>query len=177
MKDQLRQKTQEHATLVNVYNEELQREVHHKTLSLHEKASSLEEANQEVSSINEELKSLIDELQHVLQTVHDQNKTIQSQSDHIQAINAGLEAAILEKTDILTEQNERLKAYAYINSHKVRAPLARILVLTTLIKAEKERELVDTYFTMLRDSAKELVVILREMNTILVEAGYFTENH
>jgi hypothetical protein len=172
---ELLQKTQEHTTLLNAYNEELKTEVERTTLTLHEKARSLEAANQEITSMNEELTSLVDELQQVLNTVHEQNETIRCQSEEIYAINAGLEAAILEKTRLLTEQNERLRSYAYINSHKVRAPVARILGLSTLIKAETDKSLTVEYHHLLSESAKELDKIIREMNTILVDAGYYSE--
>lgn len=83
----------------------------------------------------------------------------------IREINLTLEDRIAERTRLLKEKNEKLKAYMHSNSHVVRAPLARILGLAdsfdTLTQEEVE---LDFIIENIYNSAQELDDAIREIN-------------
>lgn len=51
----------------------------------------------------------------------------------ITELNTNLEKKVQERTESLAKRNERLEAYANYNSHVLRAPIVRLLGLTTLL--------------------------------------------
>lgn len=69
-----------------------------------------------------------------------QKKEIESQSELIKSINASLEGIVKERTIELERRNKALEEYAFITAHKLRAPLASILGLVSLIQRIKLNE-------------------------------------
>ncbi|MEH0154811.1 response regulator [Limibacter armeniacum] len=69
---------------------------------------------------------------------------------------------------ILSTKNEALDKYCYMNSHKLRAPLCRILGLVDLIErsGDNNRELLDK----LKESADDLDGVTKEINLVLSNA-------
>ncbi len=106
----------------------------------------LSEKNREIASLNEQL-SLMN--QQLAQT------------------NEGLEEAVRQRTAELEKQNRQLTEYAFINSHLLRAPLARVLGLLQLIQLEdlpvRDKQLVEALFT----SANELDTLIRNISEML----------
>lgn len=65
-------------------------------------------------------------------------------------------------------QAEILKEYSFVNSHHVRAPLARVLGLIDLIEFENKRtDASSTALHKIKTDAEELDVILRKINTVI----------
>ena len=121
-------------------NENLSHEVEKRTLEL-------TFVNNELVSLNEELKS---------------------SNESIKELNEGLERMVKERTDKINDQLNQLSKYAHMNSHEVRAPLARMLGLMLLIKhhkitADEKAEMIN----MLYDSCNELDTVTKEMNRLL----------
>jgi signal transduction histidine kinase len=121
-------------------NENLSDEVEKRTIDL-------QDANNELLSLNEELKS---------------------SNESIKELNENLELMVKERTDKINGQLNQLSKYAHMNSHELRAPLARMLGLMQLIKhqavtADQKPELID----MLYRSSNELDTIVKEMNRLL----------
>ncbi len=117
-------------------------------------STSLEEL---VSERTNELTITIDEL-------HQANEELTSMND-------GLDLKVKDRTKELEERNYQLTEYAFINSHLLRAPLARILGLTDLIRLEstdpKTKELMDKMF----NSCEELDEIIKLMSTQLSDGS------
>ncbi len=94
--------------------------------------------------------------------IHDQKEALLSIQDQM----AGLLEA---RTKKLIEKNQDMIKYAYLNAHKARSPLARILGLVNLTKFEdlnaEEKRLY--YFKELKTNAKDLDAILREISAML----------
>ncbi|WKK77818.2 hypothetical protein QYS49_12435 [Marivirga salinae] len=111
---------------------------------------SLEEI---VSERTEELRSTIEELNHA--------------NEELTFMNDGLDLIVKNRTTELEERNYQLTEYAFINSHLLRAPLARVLGLTDLIRMEstdpRTKELMDKLF----NSCGELDEIIKLMSTQL----------
>lgn len=99
---------------------------------------------------------------------HDQLKAYASE---IQQINEQLEKRVIERTERLVYQNERLREYAFINAHLLRGPSARIqglisLLISGRLSKEDEQQALD----YLEVSGEELDKIIRKINRTL-EAG------
>lgn len=117
-------------------------------------SASLEEI---VSERTEELRSTVDELNHA--------------NEELTSMNDGLDLMVKNRTEELEERNYQLTEYAFINSHLLRAPLARILGLTDLIRMEstdpKTKGLMDKMF----NSCEELDEIIKLMSSQLSEGS------
>ncbi len=69
------------------------------------------------------------------------NEAIKMQAEEIRSINENLESLVRQRTHELEKKNQALEEYAFINAHKLRAPVASILGLIPIFKSlplEKE---------------------------------------
>jgi hypothetical protein len=93
--------------------------------------------------------------------------------EELRQINESLNLQVQHRTQALINQNKKLLQYAFLNAHKVRSPLARILGLVNLIGHEIElngngKELLKH----LNLSANELDDVLKEVRISLEEAEF-----
>lgn len=63
----------------------------------------------------------------------------------------------------IEEQHKKLKQIAYMQSHVIRAPLARVLGLVDLLKLEHDYQTHEQLLTHLENSAKELDEMIKEI--------------
>ena len=113
--------------------------------------------------------------------IQQQKKEISTQAEKLTVVNQevslmneNLEALVKDKVMKIVEQNEKLAAYSYHNSHLVRAPLARILGLTDLIQrgAISDKEL-NSVLVQIQDESRQLDTMIKNINLILHEnPGY-----
>ena len=118
---------------------------------------NLRDMNRQLQSKNEELKASEEELI--------------ASGEELKQINENLNNLVEHRTQTILDQNKKFVYHAFINAHKVRSPLARILGLVSLIGREVElnedgKELI----RRLNVSATELDDILREVKMNLDEA-------
>jgi signal transduction histidine kinase len=106
----------------------------------------LTDANNELLSLNEELKA---------------------SNDSIRLLNDNLEQMVKERTDRIQGQLGQLKRYAHMNSHELRAPLARMLGLLQLIKHENDVDQMKQLLDYLYITSNELDNVIKEMNHLL----------
>jgi hypothetical protein len=133
-----------------------------------------------LSQLQEELKQnarVMDELNtHLLQVnreVQHKNEQLQASEEELRQINENLNALVAHRTQALLKQNQKLLQHAFINAHKVRGPLARILGLVHLFDYEREcKENEKTLIDHLNLSAIELDKILQEVSLNLDEAEF-----
>jgi signal transduction histidine kinase len=107
---------------------------------------------QELTSANSELQTL--------------NEELISSNEEIKSLNENLERLIKERTEKINDQLSQLMKYAHMNSHEVRAPLARILGLMELLRRENnghDPELLDKLYL----SSEELDNVIKNMNQLL----------
>lgn len=118
--------------------------------------ADLTEKNNEIGTLNEELTSA---------------------NEQLADLNRNLEAAVRKRTHELEFQNQQLTEYAFINSHLLRAPLARILGLAHVITREvntlQEKELLHA----LEQSANELDQIIRKISELLYAGNNFSREN
>jgi GAF domain-containing protein len=121
--------------------------------------------------------------QAFLEQIRLQNKELHAQRLHIEEINRALKGSnetleehVQERTRKLEEQNAQLTEYAFINSHLLRAPLARILGVASIIaQAQDENKPVDPVLLHgLIRSGDELDEIIRTISKLLYEGKDFT---
>lgn len=96
-------------------------------------------------------------------------------SYRLKLTNEKLEKLVRERTDKITNQNQKLIDYAFRNAHNVRGPLARILGLVNLITIENKDTNTD-YVSRLSESSKELDSSIRTMSKLLEDEDLFEDD-
>lgn len=134
-------------------------------LALHQQ--ELQERSEEILVQQEELTTQNESLMIM-------NQQIAEQKAEIEILNTHLEVKIEERTqelqealDKLVSQNADLEQFAYIVSHNLKAPVAHILGLTSLLKLSSENKEEDEIAKRVRESAKNLEMVLSDLNHIL----------
>lgn len=110
-------------------------------------------------------KSGYERTQKKLQMQHDM---MAHQKEEIEVINNNLEQLIIDRTEKIKDQESRISHFAFINAHKVRSPLARIIGLLNLIDLDNDKDhAFKECLPKLRTNADELNEMLREVNSTL----------
>lgn len=133
---------------------------------LRENAREMELMNKDLLRINLEVKEKNEELRA-------SEEELTASGEELMRINENLNELVEDRTKALIAQNEILLEHAFVNAHKVRGPLARILGLVNLVGIEidmtpKGNELKNH----LDQSARELDEVLREVRTNLDKAEF-----
>lgn len=119
---------------------------------------ALQISNERVQNQNEEIQTQYEE--------------IQTQAEKIRLVNDNLELLVQQRTQDLERKNIALQEYAFINAHKLRSPLARILGLVNLahqIKIEGEGKDIIMH---LQKSAQELDTIVATIRKTIEKADF-----
>ena len=102
------------------------------------------------------------------ETLMEQTDQLYQQQIELNILRNNLEKIISGKIMESRTQAEILKEYSFVNSHHVRAPLARVLGLIDLIEFENKRtDASSTALHKIKTDAEELDVILRKINTVI----------
>ncbi len=100
---------------------------------------------------------------------HRSNKKIKSQKDELAQLNQDLEKEVVKRTKRILEQNDKIKDFAYHNSHHTRAPVSRLLGLIDLFEYNDgktdDKEIVE----MIKQQTEEVDQVIIRMNRILDE--------
>jgi tetratricopeptide (TPR) repeat protein len=107
--------------------------------------------------------------------IKEKNETLKSMNEEIQQINNNLEQTIKDRTEKILHQNEKLIKYAFINSHEIRGPLARVLGLLYLIGLENSKMKEDVSFRMLYEATSELDTVVKQASDLLESEDFFHE--
>jgi signal transduction histidine kinase len=99
----------------------------------------------------------------------EQNHQLYQQQEELNILRNNLEKIISGKIIESQYKAEILKEYSFVNSHHVRAPLARVLGLIDLIEVENGRSNASSAALLhkIKTDAQELDVILKKINTII----------
>ena len=99
----------------------------------------------------------------------EQNHQLYQQQEELNILRNNLEKIISGKIIESQYKAEILKEYSFVNSHHVRAPLARVLGLIDLIEVENRRNKASSAALLhkIKTDAEELDVILKKINTII----------
>lgn len=131
-------------------------------------------SKEEIAAQNEELVQSQEELASQRDTVEEQNhkleearKVIEVQHQILLEKNEGLEIEISKRTKELVDYNQQLEQFAFMSSHNLRAPIARILGLGNLLEIMTDEADVLKVKENLIASARELDRVVKDLNTIL----------
>lgn len=97
-------------------------------------------------------------------------EAIRIQDEEIRNINENLEKLVLERTIELERKNKALEEYAFINAHKLRAPVASILGLMNIFKTIRLDAEGSHIVNRLEDSTKKLDDIVAAITKVIEEA-------
>jgi len=121
----------------------------------------LHEQQEEISSQRDSLAIQNEKLEHANEIIEEQNKNIKLRNEN-------LEVQVERRTKELVEYNYKLEQFAFISSHNLRAPVARILGLGQLLELPITSELEQKVITeKIILTAKEVDRVVRDLNTIL----------
>ncbi|MBX2946834.1 MAG: hypothetical protein KF725_13450 [Cyclobacteriaceae bacterium] len=141
---------------ISAQNEEIS--AHNEQLSLQQKEIELQrnallQQNEELTAANT--------------TIHEQNLTIENINKDLKH---EVERQTLELRNAnaeLVEHNSRLKQFSYIVSHNLRAPVARILGLSSILKASQSKQETEEILNHITQAISDLDQVIRDINQIL----------
>jgi len=129
--------------------------------------SKIESNNQELYITQQQIAEQRDLVALHNQRLKEAQEIIESQNLELLNRNEGLEAEIEKRTRELMDYNQQLEQFAFIASHNLRAPIARILGLGNLLKVSNEPADEIPIKQSLINAAIELDHIVKDINTIL----------
>jgi len=140
---------------------------------LEELKAELQESMDKTNELNKDLMDVNREVQNKNEELRTSEEELLASGEELKQINENLNSLVEYRTQTIIEQNKKFVYHAFINAHKVRSPLARILGLVNLIGhemelSEKGRELLQH----LNLSANELDDVLGEVRKNLDDAEF-----
>lgn len=95
---------------------------------------------------------------------------VQFKNETIEKLNRELESKVEIRTKLLKEQNAKLKEYAFVNAHVLRAPVSRILGLVNLLIIRGTIKDDVEIIHHLEESSRELDNVVRNLSITLQES-------
>lgn len=92
--------------------------------------------------------------------------------DNAVRVNRNLEEEVCKRTKALSDQNQKIIEYHFINAHKLRAPVARILGLASLLQKSAITENNILVIQHLANAAQELDDTVHAIQQTLYAAEY-----
>lgn len=89
--------------------------------------------------------------------------------DTLQELNETLEIKVASRTKNIEKQNDKLREYAFMNSHLVRAPLANILGAIEHLEETKDISQIHKMSSIIKKSADDLDLVIKDVGKSLVE--------
>ena len=139
------------------------------------------EKNKRIQAQADKLKDVNAELQDLYHEVSEQNEKIKAQAHKltesnrsISDLNRSLELIVAEKTlelrttnEELVKHNNELLQFSYTVSHNLRGPVARLLGLSDLARAEENLVHARKWIDLMSKTASDLDTIIKDLNKIL----------
>jgi signal transduction histidine kinase/ligand-binding sensor domain-containing protein len=169
------------ATGMRVYNRRLIREKHRLEEKVIERTQELIRKQEEVIAQNQELHQLSDVLAANNENIIAQKEIIEKQNLLLHQAKNELEKKVEERTnelkianEELAQQNVQLEQFAFMTAHNLRAPVARLLGLTSLLEMNEIRDRQESeLLKRIKDSSQSLDDTIREISQILhIKKGF-----
>ncbi len=127
--------------------------------------------NQRIKQLLEEIRTKNIYLESQVSENRLMNDELNSLNEELMSVNESLEQAVADRTSTLQMQNNQLTEYAFINSHLLRAPIARILGLANIISTEVELQKDKQMLQALSATTEELDNIVRRISDVLYDSN------
>lgn len=101
-------------------------------------------------------------------------EAIQAQAEEIKSINENLEKLVKERTTELERKNKALEEYAFVNAHKLRAPVASILGLVPILDSIELSPLGKEVVSHLISSSEKLDSIVHSITAAIESVDDYT---
>jgi signal transduction histidine kinase len=137
---------------------------------------SLKQKEQELVRLNHELQVSEEKLNAKNEELHLTNEQLMTAYEEIKAHNDNLDELVKKRSKKIEEQLNLFHEYAFLNAHEIRAPLARILGLVSLLEYNEKKEVDVSLLSKLKESAIELDNVVRSLNRLL-EKGTFPRSN
>jgi signal transduction histidine kinase len=92
-----------------------------------------------------------------------QSEELQTLNESLKSLNNHLEDIVMERTKELQLKNEKLAEYTFINGHQLRAPVATMLGLCSLLDYSEEIQEKETIISKLKNEVKILDITIKEI--------------
>jgi len=179
--EELRKAESRAVEILAAQNEQLERQVQARTNEILAQNEEIASQNEEITSHNEQLLLHQNEIARQRNILVEKNakleeayKTIEAQHNEIQAKNkqlteeVNLQTRDLKKTNLeLIEQNSRLEQFAYIISHNMRAPMARLIGLSSLFQRATSDEEKSEIVSLMIKSTADFDNVIKDLSQIL----------
>lgn len=160
LSEKLRNSEAEKATLLSEQNQVLERTVHERTREILAQ-------NEEITAQNEEISLHNDKLIAATKVIAEQNLIIQEKNTEL-AIEIEKQTQDLKTANAeLTDHNNRLEQFAFVISHNLRAPMSRILGLSSILDFTKEPNEISQIAKLMMQSTHDLDRIIQDLTDIL----------
>jgi signal transduction histidine kinase len=187
--EQLRQVEIEKSDLLKNQNKKLELLVRERTDEILASNEEISAQNEEISTQNDEIMLINVHLTDQQQNIAQKNEQLESQNMELQQAKATIEqqqALLLLRVDELDNaisrqnedlkntnsemitQNSKLQQFAYIISHNLRAPIARLLGLSDLVERETKPKEKEKIIQLMRMASKELNEVITDIGEVLV---------
>ncbi|WP_291725817.1 tetratricopeptide repeat protein [Bernardetia sp.] len=97
------------------------------------------------------------------QVLHEQSEKLILQAEELRcsheeviAMNENLEDIVKQRNQEVLEKNKMLEEYAFINAHKLRAPVARLMGIMQIIELSKDTSEMEFYIQLCNEEIKDL---------------------
>jgi signal transduction histidine kinase len=158
--EQLRKSEEEKATIFLHQNQLLEKTVHDRT-------SEILAQNEEITAQNEEIGMHNEKLMEAKLIIEDQNILIQKKNDEL-AEEVNRQTQDLKQANAeLTEHNARLEQFAFIISHNLRAPMARLVGLSSILDFTTDVKEVSDIVKLMLKSTHDLDQVIKDLTVIL----------
>jgi tetratricopeptide (TPR) repeat protein len=138
-----------------------------KNLKIAIQSKEIAEQRDELVALNEEITAQQEEMMISRDAVSEKNIQIAEMHNHVLELNQNLEKKVAERTASLKKQNTQLVEYAFINAHKLRAPLASILGLVNLLMLNKHKDNLEEMLIYLKESSERLDTVIKSIGQTL----------
>lgn len=138
-----------------------------RNMEISQQNNLLNDQKQKLKALNEEVTSQREEVTAQRDILADKTKQIEKLNIELSSMNYMLEQKVSERTFALEIQNKALAEYAFINAHKLRAPVATILGLIGLLQRKHPTDNYDQLVQHLKTTSEKLDNITRSISSKL----------
>lgn len=160
MSEKLRDSEAEKAAILAQQNQVLERTVYERTREILAQNEEITAQNDEISTHNERLIAA----QRIIER---QNLLIKEKNDLL-AVEVERQTQDLKQANAdLTEHNSRLEQFAFVISHNLRAPMSRIMGLSSILEFAKDADEISKVSKLMMQSTEDLDQTIKELTDIL----------